>query len=56
MTGSEKYVNSGWLLPTGQEQSFPGSATTFKVHFEKAGTYNYSCIIHPWMKGTIIVK
>jgi len=56
MTGSEKYVNSGWLLPKGQEQSFPGSANIFTVTFEKAGTYNYVCIIHPWMRGTITVK
>ena len=56
MNGSEKYVNSGWLLPKGQEQSFPGSASIFTVTFEKAGTYNYVCIIHPWMRGTITVK
>jgi plastocyanin len=56
MTGSEKYVNSGWLLPKGQEQSFPGSASMFTVTFQKAGIYNYVCIIHPWMKGTITVK
>lgn len=56
MTGSEEYVNSGWLLPKGQEQSFPGSANTFTITFEKAGTYTYVCIIHPWMRGTIIVK
>jgi copper-containing nitrite reductase len=24
--------------------------------FRKPGTYNYRCIPHPWMKGTIIVK
>jgi copper-containing nitrite reductase len=24
--------------------------------FTKPGTYNYQCIPHPWMKGTIIVK
>ena len=56
MTGGEKYVNSGWLIPKGLEQSFPGSANTFTVIFEKAGTYNYACLIHPWMKGAVIVK
>jgi len=25
MTGTEKYVNSGWLVPKGQEQAFPGA-------------------------------
>ena len=54
--GNEKYVNSGWLLPKGQEQAFPGSSTTFTVTFQKAGIYNYLCILHPWMTGSVIVK
>ena len=24
MDGTEKYVNSGWFLPKGMEQQFPG--------------------------------
>ena len=56
MNGSEKYVNSGWLLPKGQEQYFPGSSTSFTVTFQKAGTYNYICQIHPWMIGSVVVK
>jgi plastocyanin len=56
MNGSEKYVNSGWLLPKGQEQNFPGSSNTFTVTFQKAGTYNYLCLIHPWMQGSVTVK
>lgn len=55
-TGSEKYVNSGWLLPKGQEQSYPGSGNTFTVTFQKAGTYDYICILHPWMTGQVVVK
>src|ERR671933_3073511 len=35
MDGTEKYVNSGWLLPKGQEQAFPGSGNTFTVTFQK---------------------
>jgi plastocyanin len=54
--GSEKYVNSGWLLPKGQQQGFPGSSTTFTVTFQKAGTYNYLCELHPWMHGSVLVK
>ena len=54
--GSEKYVNSGFILPMGQEKGYPGSSNTFTVTFEKSGTYNYLCIIHPWMVGKIIVK
>jgi plastocyanin len=56
MTGSEKYVNSGWLVPKGQEQFYPGSSTSFTVTFQKAGTYSYICQIHPWMRGSVVVK
>lgn len=55
-TGSEKYVNSGWLLPKGQERLYPGSGNTFTVTFQKAGTYDYICILHPWMTGQVVVK
>jgi plastocyanin len=56
MDGTEKYVNSGWLLPKGQEQFYPGSSTSFTVTFQKAGTYSYICQIHPWMRGSVVVK
>ena len=56
MTGNEKYVNSGWLVPKGQEKAFPGSSNTFTVTFQKAGTYNYLCELHPWMVGSVVVK
>ena len=56
MTGTEKYINSGWLLPKGQQQAFPGSSTSFTVTFQKAGTYNYICQLHPWMTGSVVVK
>jgi plastocyanin len=55
MTGAEKYVNSGWLVPKGQEQFFPGSSTSFTITFQKAGTYHYICQIHPWMVGSVKV-
>jgi plastocyanin len=29
---------------------------TFVHTFTKAGTYQYSCAIHPYMKGTLVVK
>jgi len=53
ISGNEQYVNSGWLLPKGNLP--PGTSNTFSVTFEKAGTYNYLCILHPWMKGKVIV-
>ena len=56
MDGTEKYVNSGWLLPKGEEQEFPGSGNTFTVTFQKAGTFMYACTLHPWMQGVVVVK
>ena len=55
-SGNEKYVNSGWILPKGQEQLYPGSGNTFTVTFQKPGTYDYICVIHPWMTGQVVVK
>lgn len=54
--GTEKYINSGWLLPKGQEKGYPGALTSFKVTFAKPGVYHYADIFHPWMKGTILVN
>jgi plastocyanin len=56
MTGDEKYVNSGWFLPTGLEGLYPGSGNTFSVTFETPGTYEYLCILHPWMTGSVVVE
>ena len=56
LNGTEKYVNSGFLLPKGKEQGFPGSSNAFTVTFKKAGTYNYSCLVYPWMHGSVKVK
>jgi plastocyanin len=56
MTGNEKYVNSGWLVPKGQEQLYPGASNTFTITFQKAGTYHYICQVHPWMTGSVVVK
>ena len=55
LTGTEKYVNSGWLLPNGFEQEFPGAGNTFSVTFENPGSYNYICVLHPWMTGSVTV-
>lgn len=56
MTGDELYVNSGWLWP--ENAIPPGLApiTSFSVTFENAGTYDYLCVIHPWMTGRVIVE
>jgi plastocyanin len=43
------FVNSG-LLPLG-----PQAVPPFEMSFAKPGTYNYVCVIHPQMVGSIVV-
>ena len=56
IVGNEQYVNSGLLLPKTIEKAFPGSSNTFTATFQKAGTYYYLCIVHPWMTGSVVVR
>jgi plastocyanin len=56
MDGTEKYINSGAILPEGKMRQPYSPLTKFTVTFEKAGTYDYRCIFHPWMTGSVIVK
>jgi plastocyanin len=55
-TGEESYVNSGWMWPEGQAPPGAPLISSFTLTFENKGTYNYICIIHPWMAGTIMVN
>jgi plastocyanin len=45
------YLNGGVI---DRDAATPGGGTT-QVTFTKAGTYNYICLIHPDMKGSIVV-
>jgi len=56
MNGSEKYINSGWLFPTGESPGGIQAGRTFTITFEKAGLYEYTCVFHPWMTGKVIVR
>ena len=56
MTGDESYVNSGLIWPEGQVPPGLPEITSFSVEFEKKGTYDYLCILHPWMAGRVTVK
>jgi plastocyanin len=48
------WLNSGFLDPA---QMPPGSpAPTFTVRFEAPGTYEYLCLLHEGMSGTIVVE
>jgi hypothetical protein len=55
MSGNEKYVNSGWFLPKGQNIA-THRGNTFTVTFDKTGTYNYHDLLYSWMTGTVVVK
>jgi plastocyanin len=56
ITGDELYVNSGWIWPEGQIPPGLPPITSFSVTFENPGTYDYICVIHPWMTGRVIVQ
>jgi plastocyanin len=56
MSGTETYVNLGFMFP--QQLSPPGSPAIeeFTVTFVNPGTYNYTCVLHPWMTGAVRVS
>jgi plastocyanin len=56
MTGDELYVNSGWIWPEGMNPPGTSPIASFSVTFENPGTYDYICVIHPWMTGRVIVE
>ena len=56
MDGTEKFVNSGWMWHEGLAPPGVAPISSFAVTFEKAGTYNYICTIHPWMTGKVTVN
>ena len=38
------------------DSSLFGPGKTFSKTFEKAGTFNYFCMVHPWMMGVVTVQ
>jgi len=55
ITGTEQYVSSGVLWPEGRVPTGLPPSETFSVTFANEGTYNYLCILHPWMAGKVNV-
>ena len=45
------FLNGGII---DRDAATPGGAEN-KITFSKAGTYSYICLIHPYMKGQIVV-
>jgi plastocyanin len=56
ITGTEKYINSGWMWPKGLSPEGLPPIDSFSVTFSEEGTYNYICVVHPWMTGDVVVK
>jgi plastocyanin len=45
------FISSGFPPDTAENQ-----ITAYSLTFSKAGTYQYACLIHPKMVGTVVVK
>jgi plastocyanin len=55
-TGTEKYLNSGWIWPKNLAPPGVPPIDSFSVTFTKEGTYSYICVVHPWMSGEVVVS
>ncbi len=51
------FVSSGVMSQTNPASMPPGTPVndTFSLAFDKPGTYEYYCLIHPYMRGTVTV-
>ncbi|HET6517008.1 MAG TPA: PEFG-CTERM sorting domain-containing protein [Nitrosopumilaceae archaeon] len=46
----------GTSLPNGFDSGMIMSEETFEHTFDTEGTFDYFCMVHPWMVGTVIVE
>ena len=51
-SGSAESGNSG----TEFDSSYLAAGKTFQHQFGTAGTFDYYCTLHPWMKGKVVVS
>jgi len=51
-SGSAESGNSG----TEFDSSYLAAGKTFQHQFSTAGTFDYYCTLHPWMKGKVVVS
>jgi hypothetical protein len=53
---TESYINSGVMLPEGQAGPEAPPNSKFTITFDNPGTYDYVCLFHPWMTGSVKVE
>jgi len=46
----------GTAFPNGFDSGFFLAGNSYAHTFEEAGEYPYYCMVHPWMKGVVIVQ
>lgn len=46
----------GTAFPNGFDSGFFLAGNSYSHTFEEAGKYPYYCLVHPWMKGVVIVQ
>ena len=56
IAGNESYINSGFIWPEGQSPPDVPPITSFTIVFNKPGSYDYFCALHPWMTGSVKVS
>ena len=44
------------MLPEGQASPEAPPNSKFTITFDNLGSYDYVCLFHPWMTGTVVVK
>jgi len=56
---TEAHTVTSGTIQEGPDGNFDSSlfmaGNTFSVSFDSEGTFPYFCMVHPWMKGTVIV-
>jgi plastocyanin len=56
MDGTESHINSGVMLPEGQADPEALRNSKFTITFDNPGTYDYVCLFHRWMTGSVRVE
>lgn len=55
-TWSQDAITHNVTFVDGTKSGDQGAGSTFSRTFSSAGTFNYSCTLHPGMSGSVVVK